>query len=275
MTAVPDDGGGERWQVSGSAAEKYERFVASWFAAWAEDLVARSGVGPGAQVLDVACGTGVVARALAPVVGPAGSIVATDLNDGMLAEARRHPIDGPAIEWRPADAAALPFDDGRFDAVFCQQGLQFVPDKAAAVAEAARVLRPGGVAAVAVWHGAERNPYVAALADGLELHVSHDVATVMRAPCAFGDPAALAALFEVAGFATVEVQAVTLAREPVDPADAIAGNLLALPVADRIQTMAPGARAALIDDIVERLGSYIVDDRLVVPSTSNVVIAAR
>ncbi|MCP4963163.1 MAG: methyltransferase domain-containing protein [Actinomycetia bacterium] len=125
----------ETWQMSGSAAENYERFVASWFVPWAADLIARAGVQPGCRLLDLACGTGVVARAAAPAVGETGMIVASDLNEGMLAEARRHKVAGATVQWRQADAEDLPFEDASFDAVLCQQGLQFVPDMAGAVAE--------------------------------------------------------------------------------------------------------------------------------------------
>jgi ubiquinone/menaquinone biosynthesis C-methylase UbiE len=263
----------ERWQISGSAPEKYECFVASWFRPWAEDLIERSGVKPGDHVIDVACGTGIVTRAAAPVVGPDGSIVATDLNEDMLAEARRHDVTGAPVIWRQADATELPFLSEIFDAVLCQQGLQFVPDKAAAVAEMRRVLRPDGVAAVSVWRSAEHNPYIAALADGLTRHVSVAAGQSMLAPCGFGDRDELAALFEDSGYASVEVDVVTITRDPVDAAAAIAGNLAALPVAAEIGALSPAEHDRMVEHIIGLLGAEINDGRLTSTNSSHVVVA--
>ena len=263
----------ERWQVSGSAAQKYERFVASWFAPWATDLVAAAGVQAGWRVLDAACGTGVVTRAAAPVVGPGGEIVATDLNEGMLDEAQQHRVDGAAVQWRVADATALPFSAGEFDAVLCQQGLQFVPDKAAAVAEMRRVLRSDGVAAVSVWAGLGENPYIAALVDGLSRHLSAEAGATMAAPSGFGDASALEGLFVDAGFAEVSVSSVSRDREPSPAAEAIAGNLAALPIAEQVLAMSESDRSAMLEDIVNLLDPYVDAGQLVAPSTSNIAIA--
>lgn len=263
----------ERWQVSGSAAEKYELFVASWFAPWATDLVEKVGIQPGARVLDVACGTGIVTRAAASAAGPTGSVTATDLNDGMLAEGQRHPAVGAPIVWQQADATELPFAGASFDAVVCQQGLQFVPDRAAAASEMRRVLRPGGVAGVSVWQAPEHNPYLSGLAEGLRRHVSPEAAAVMLAPCALGDRQALAELFFDAGFSTVEVYADTISRSPVDPIEAVAGNLAALPIAERIASMAAADRDRLIDDIVAGLEPYIEPGGLTAPSSAYTAIA--
>ncbi len=128
----------------GSPGDIYERLMApAIFAPWTRDLVALAAVRPGERVLDLACGTGVVARAVAVQPGGAGPIVGLDLNPGMLATARAVATDLP-IDWREGDATALPFADGAFEVVFCQQGLQFFPDKPAALAEVHRVLAPGG-----------------------------------------------------------------------------------------------------------------------------------
>lgn len=261
--------------MSGSAAEKYERFVASWFASWADELVTRADLQPGSTVLDLACGTGIVSRAAGPLLGPDGAIVAADLNTDMLAEARRHPVADAPIQWRRADAADLPFGAETFDAVLCQQGLQFFPDRAAPVGEIHRVLRPDGVAAVSVWRSAEHNPYIAALADGLGRHVSADARETMLAPCCLGDPDELRELFVDAGFSSVDVHAVTIEREPMDAIEAIGGNLAALPIADQIAAMDPAARRRLIDDIVDALADHIDNGRLTSPNRAHVALAKR
>lgn len=263
----------ETWQVSGSVAQKYEQFVASWFEPWAFDLVERARLQVGWRVLDLACGTGVVTRVAAPVVGPTGQIVASDLNEGMLAEARARDADGAPVQWRQADAADLPFLADEFDAVLCQQGLQFVPDKAAAMSEIRRVLRPGGVAAVSVWCSLERNPYIAALAGGIDRHVSAEAGKTMAAPCGFGDGAAFAQLLTGAGFASVQVDEVELARAATPAVEAVVGNLAALPIAGEIQSMEPARRSALLADIVASLGTYVRDGMLTAPSRAHVAVA--
>jgi SAM-dependent methyltransferase len=128
----------------GSAAEIYKRhMVPAIFGPWAEDLVACAAPQPGERVLDVACGTGVVARLVAQRVGPAGQVVGLDLNPGMLTVARAlPPSQGAMIAWREGNASAIPLADAAFDLVLCQQGLQFFPDRPAA-------LRRGGYEAYA------------------------------------------------------------------------------------------------------------------------------
>ncbi len=263
----------ERWQVSGSAAQKYERFVASWFEPWAADLVTEAGLKPGWRVLDLACGTGIVTRAAAPIIGARGEIVASDLNEGMLFEAQQHPVEGAPVRWRVADATELPFATGEFDGVFCQQGLQFMPDRDAAVGEMYRVLRPGGVAAVSVWSELENNPYLAALAGGLERHLSAEAGRSMAAPCGFGDPDELRDLFVNAGFSEVVVSSPQRDRDPTPAMEAIAGNLAALPIAAQVEAMPAIDRSAMLDDIISTLGTSIKDGQLTTPATSNVAIA--
>jgi ubiquinone/menaquinone biosynthesis C-methylase UbiE len=132
----------------------YERYlVPAVFEPWGEVLLDVVGIAPGSRVLDIATGTGVAARAAARRAGGGGLVVASDVSGPMLARAASvQAPDGTApIEYLDASADALPFDDGSFDVVLCQQGLQFFPARAAAVGEMRRVLRPGGVAGVAVW----------------------------------------------------------------------------------------------------------------------------
>jgi hypothetical protein len=143
----------ERWQLACGAAELYERYlVPAVTLPWALDLVDRVGVGPDARVLDLACGTGVVARTAASRVQGAGRVAALDLNPGMLTVARSlAPATGPSIEWYEGSALALPFDDGEFQVVLCQLGLQFFPDRRRALQEILRVLALGGRVGASVY----------------------------------------------------------------------------------------------------------------------------
>jgi ubiquinone/menaquinone biosynthesis C-methylase UbiE len=137
-----------------SVPDAYERYVApALFQPWAELLLDTVGLGVGAEVLDVASGTGVVARAAALRVGGSGRIVASDFSPAMLARsaAAELPAGSAPVEFVEASAEALPFGDASFDVVLCQQGLQFFPAQQQAVAEMRRVLRPGGAVGIAVW----------------------------------------------------------------------------------------------------------------------------
>ena len=189
----------EAWQVSGDAAVVYEQeFVPALFGQWAPAVAEAAAISPGDRVLDVACGTGVLAREAAERTGAEGRVTGLDLNDGMLAVARRI---RPEIDWRQGDATALPFDAGSFDAVVCQFALMYLPDRLAALGEMWRVLAPGGRLAVAVWAPLERATAYCALADIARRRTNEEAAAMLGAPFVLGDEAELLSLFEAAGVA--------------------------------------------------------------------------
>ena len=197
----------ERGQVTKSAAEVYEEFfVPALFQEWASRVTDAAGLRAGQRVLDVACGTGVLARAAAERVGPAGAVVGLDVNDGMLGVARRR---APQLEWRPGRAEALPFEDRSFDAVVSQFGLMFFEDRAAALAEAMRVLKTNGRLAVAVWDSLDHCPGYAAVVALLQRLFGRRAADALRAPFVLGDQAAL---LEPVGAAGIEDAEVTTVR---------------------------------------------------------------
>lgn len=190
-------------QVTRRAAEIYEEFfVPALFLEWTVKVVAAANLAPGQKVLDVACGTGVLARAAASRVAPGGTVVGLDRNEGMLGVARRV---APAIEWRHGLAEALPFEDQAFDAVVSQFGLMFFEDRATALREMWRVLRPGGRLAVAVWDVLEHSPGYAAMTELLKRLFGDHVADALRAPFVLGDPETLHALFAQAGIPRAEI----------------------------------------------------------------------
>ena len=149
------------FQLAEQQARRYETVTSVFMGGSAERLAATSGLQQGDAVLDLACGTGLVARHAWPLVATVGRVVGTDVNPAMLAVARAVAAERHAdVEWFEAPADAQPFDDDRFDRVLCQQGLQFFPDPVAALAESMRVLRPGGQLHATIWATPGHNPYI-------------------------------------------------------------------------------------------------------------------
>ena len=188
----------ERGQIAAAAATVYDEFfVPALFQPWAPRVAAAARVAPGQRVLDVATGTGVLARTVRQLVGPNGSVAGVDINDAMLDVARHA---APENDWRTAAAEDLPFPAADFDAVVSQFGLMFFDDRAAALCEMRRVLRVDGRAAVAVWAAIDESPGYAALAEVLSDLFGPDAAESLRGPFAMGDSALIVELFDQAGF---------------------------------------------------------------------------
>jgi ubiquinone/menaquinone biosynthesis C-methylase UbiE len=193
----------ERGQVVRIAAEVYEEFfVPALLQEWASLVAEAARMQPGQSVLDVACGTGILARTVAERIGPNGTVVGVDPNEGMLAVARRK---APTIEWRDGRAETLPFEANSFDAVVSQFGLMFFQDRRVAIQEMIRVLRPGGRLVVAVWDSVENFPVYAELANLLQRLYGDQVVEEFLVPFSLGDPELLSALFIEAGVAGAEV----------------------------------------------------------------------
>lgn len=176
----------QRGQVRQSAAEVYEEFfVPALFGQWPSQVLDAVDVSAGHRVLDVGCGTGVLARSAVQRVGRTGRVAGIDPNDGMLAVARRL---GPEVTWETGVAENLPYSDASFDRVVSQFALMFCTDRPAALAEMARVLAPGRSVAIATWASLDTTPGYAAMVELLGELFDDDAADALRAPFLLGDP---------------------------------------------------------------------------------------
>lgn len=193
----------DRYQLQGSAPQIYEEYkVPVVFRPLAELTLQYVEVREGARVIDVACGTGIIGGLVAGKVGKSGKVVGVDLNPGMVDVAQRcSPATVAKVEWYQGDVKALPFPDASFDLAFCQQGLQFFPEKLAALEEVGRVLAPGGSIILTVWSSV--SPLVTDLADALRRYVSDGAAQSTLAPNEFSDSKVIKALLAEARFQAI------------------------------------------------------------------------
>jgi ubiquinone/menaquinone biosynthesis C-methylase UbiE len=265
----------EQWQLGGSVPEFYERYrVPRLFRLLALLLLERVPLRAGQRVLDVACGTGIVARLVAPRIAPKGTVVGLDLNEGMLAVARAHALEaGAPIEWKRGDASELPFTDATFDVVLCQQGLQFFPDKPGALREMRRVLVPGGILALNVFGAPNR--YNAALAEAIAKYADEKVAMPSLAPFALGDVDALRAIVSAAGFADAEIRTSVVTRRVEPSQEWLLQDTGASPYANAISVLDAAIRAAMIRDIAAALKNLWDVDSFAVPCDVHFVYARK
>ena len=261
------------FQVSADAAKIREHYAVRYFVGpWAPGLVELAGLQQGERVLDLACGTGLVARLAAPAVGTTGRVTGLDINAGMLAAARSlSPPPGAAITWVQGNAQAMDLPDTSFDVILCQQGLQFFPDKPAALREMRRVLVPGGRVLMSVWKSA--GPYNVAVADALERHAGVETATRYRASRVVPDAHALRRLLVDAGFRAVEVRASAMTMRLPALESFVLGHLAGNPVAGAVAALSDEQRAALAKDVKGALDAYADGDGVAVPDEINVAMA--
>jgi SAM-dependent methyltransferase len=261
-----------------TAAENYQRkWVPYTFSPLAALLLNHAGVRPGERVLDVACGTGAVARLAAPRVGQEGAVVAVDLNPAMLAIGRSLPApDGATIDWREGSAVALPLSDASCDLALCQLGVQFFSDRGAALREMRRVLAPGGRVAICVWRSLEYNPLSRLLQESIARHLNSTPGALFPG-FTLGDAGELQWLLSSAGYGDVSVvqQSLTV-REPWEGA-LVAQNLKAgAALLPAYAAMAPEELAALAQAVESEIGpelrSFVQGSDLVYPMSAHIAI---
>ena len=271
--------GADGTRSAGDPARTYEDyFVRFQFRPWARDLVSRAAPMAGERVLDVACGTGVVARMVAGEIDGIGRVVGLDPSPAMLAVARAESAaEGLNIEWVEGSAGAMPFPDASFDLVTIQQGLQFVPDREEALAEVRRVLRPGGRVVSATWLSLEHMPFRAAVAAAIERAAGHPA---MARPFSAGDRDTLVALFVSAGFDPVTVERVDRTNHYPDPDRFVELNVMSATAAvPELAMMTATDRAAMITavrtELVDTIRAATEGNEVVVPQATHIVVARR
>jgi ubiquinone/menaquinone biosynthesis C-methylase UbiE len=267
-----------QWQFIRSVPENYERYlVPSIFAPWANDLVEVAALHPGQRVLDIACGTGIVARTAARRLESGGSVIGLDVSVPMLTAAHAAAAqEGVAVDWREGRAVQLPLPEEAFDVVLCQQGLQFFPDRLAALREIYRVLASGGRLVLSVWREIERSPGFAVLTEALTHHMGPEAGNLMTAgPFGLSNTEELRALIAGANFKDVAIRPVVKTlRYPSSDEFVLrytAGSALAGAVAGMDDT----AWSALLAEVAQRLQSHADDRGLAFPIESNIVTARR
>jgi len=227
----------------GDIPRNYHQYLGPiFFHEFADDLAQRVHVTSGMRALEIACGTGIVTRRLADRLRGRGTIVATDLNEAMIAHGRAQmPAGNEHVEWQPADAMKLPFPDTSFDVVVCQFGLMFFPDKAASIREVFRVLKPGGHYLFSVWDAMARNPLARIAHETVGRFFPADPPSFYSVPFSLHDPEPIRKMLAEAGFGQIEVTSLEKSGASPSAADATTGLIEGNPILDAIMTRRPEA----------------------------------
>jgi ubiquinone/menaquinone biosynthesis C-methylase UbiE len=245
----------------GSIPENYDRYLGpSFFEPFAHDAAARLDPARHRNVLEIACGTGIVTRRLRDRLSAEARLVATDLNPAMFALAQNKFDPKENVIWREADASALPFAGGFFDAVVCQFGVMFFPDKDAAMRETHRVLSPGGVFLFNVWDSFEQNPVARIAHETIGSFFDHDPPSFYETPFGFHDADLIRRLLQKAGFEKIEISIVTLPCQSRSAAEFAIGLVRGNPVATAIEE-----RGANVDRVVRAVEKKIGESFGVAP----------
>ena len=262
-----------------TSAEVYEQYLGPSISdPWTRVLLEYAAPRNGERALDVACGTGSVARRVAPLVGAEGKVVALDINPDMLAVARALPAPvGATIEWREGNAMELPLPDGVFNLVLCQQGLQFFPDRAASLRQMRRVMTDGGRVVLSVWQALQHHQVYEALFAATTRRLGAPISDVALS-FSLSDAGELRALLTAAGLQRVEVTPRSLDIHLHSPERFV--ELTVLGAATSIPAFAHldvAARAALVEAVTAETEAvalrYRDRDSLTFPMSTHIAVA--
>lgn len=234
-----------------NAMDAYDRIVARAFEEWGHDMVERLAPLEGKTVLEVACGSGTVTLMLAEAAGPTGRVIGADISPSMLAVARGKAATGAPIDWRESPAAPLAVETGSVDAIACQQGLQFFPDKVAALREMRRALASDGRGVVSVWTQVEDQDFWGSLQASIAAVWSAELAERYRGPFSLAGETA-AELAKEAGFANVTLERATLPGRLYGGAPALVESLVAAGIAPDFAELDDAGRARLLAEVERR-----------------------
>jgi len=259
------------FQLSNDAPTAYSDFAIHIMAPWTDDLIMQGLCKDGNRVLDLACGTGFVADRVNQVSNAKCDVVGVDVNAAMLDVARRNAF----IEWHLASAAALPFVDGSFDVVLCQQGLQFFPDRGAAMKEIARVLKPGGRVSLNVWGALHRQVFHSAFVDGISIFLGAEAKATFDTAFSLNTVDSLRGLASEAGLQNIRIRFEQRTMRHPSAAELADGFMRATPLAGHFGALPAEKRNAFAVYVSERLCDYVDDSGLAAPMENHFLTATR
>jgi ubiquinone/menaquinone biosynthesis C-methylase UbiE len=267
----------ETWQVSGNSPAAYEKYlVPGFFKPWAEELVSLASPSKGSDILDVACGTGIVARTVLSTMKDSVRVIGLDLNGEMLSLAAELSEDsGFEIEWKQGDANDLPFADERFDLLFCQQGMQFFPNPQQVLKEMHRVLRPEGSVAFNILRSIQFNPAYGILADELEKHAGVTAGAMMRSPFPDWDQRVIQQMIKSAGFTDISIQLDIISMRFPSPEEFLWREAASSPLAAEIESLDSETRRELVEGLNQSLEDYTDDRGVVFPMETMMILADK
>jgi len=260
---------------AGSIPEMYDTcLVPLIFQAYATDLARRVAGAAPAQVLETAAGTGVVTRALAPLLGARASYIVSDLNQPMLDRAAiRQGADG-RITWRQADALCLPFEQDSFDAVVCQFGAMFFPDRVSGYREALRVLKPGGRFVFNVWDRIEENDFARIVTDAASAVFPSDPPRFLaRTPHGYHDVGLIEAELRAAGFTAIEIMTLQHRSDAPSARSAAIAYCQGTPLRNEIEARGPKALQTVTDRAAEAIAKQYGDGPVSGKIQAHIVVA--
>jgi len=263
----------ETFQLAHGAAAIYEQQkVKAIFRPLADATLAAVEVSKDDVILDIACGTGIVARLIRERISPNASITGIDLNPGMIEMARSLTQDeSGAFSWHVGDVTGMPFAAGSFTVAICQQGLQFFPDPTAALAEIRRVMCTGGRLILTIWFGI--SPFFRALADAIGRHVSPEDAARSLAPFTYSGLGAVSTLLKSNGFVEVHESQLTVDRVIQNPAQAIPREILSSPVGPAVAARGDKVMSEIVGDVLAACTDLRRGVDLVAPQSARLFVA--